>query len=71
MVKTKDRKNGSGEFTKGEQCRLIREHQGLNQTEFGQSLGVSRNTVSGWETGKYKPSNRHWRAIRELPEKRE
>ena len=40
MVKTKVRKNGSGEFTKGEQCRLIREHQGQNQTEFGQSLGV-------------------------------
>ena len=33
---------------------------------FSVTAGVSRNTVSGWETGRYEPTNRRWHRICEL-----
>lgn len=34
----------------------LRKKAGLNQEEFARTLGVSRQTVSSIETGKYNPS---------------
>jgi putative transcriptional regulator len=36
--------------------REMREKKGLSQAEFGELLGVSRQTVYAIETGKYDPS---------------
>jgi putative transcriptional regulator len=36
--------------------RELREVRGLSQSEFGEMIGVSRQTVYAIETGKYDPS---------------
>ncbi len=36
--------------------RELREARGLSQSEFGETIGVSRQTVYAIETGKYDPS---------------
>jgi len=36
--------------------RVLREQQGLSQSEFGEKIGVSRQTVYAIEVGKYDPS---------------
>ncbi|MHB1855967.1 MAG: helix-turn-helix transcriptional regulator [Acidobacteriaceae bacterium] len=36
--------------------RGLREERGLSQAEFGEQIGVSRQTVYAIETGKYDPS---------------
>ena len=36
--------------------RELREERGLSQAEFGQKIGVSRQTVYAIEIGKYDPS---------------
>ena len=36
--------------------RELREEQGLSQAEFGETIGVSRQTVYAIEIGKYDPS---------------
>lgn len=36
--------------------RELREQQGLSQSEFGDKIGVSRQTVYAIEVGKYDPS---------------
>ncbi len=36
--------------------RELREQQGLSQSEFGEKVGVSRQTVYAIEVGKYDPS---------------
>lgn len=36
--------------------RELREARGLSQSEFGEKIGVSRQTVYAIETGKYDPS---------------
>ena len=37
----------------------VRKKLGLSQHELGQLLGVSRNTIRSWETGKETPFLRH------------
>ena len=39
--------------------RVVRAFVGLNQTQFGQELGVSRNAVSSWETETSVPTRSH------------
>lgn len=39
----------------GAMVKALREHMGLNQTEFAQELGVRQPTVSEWETAVYQP----------------
>lgn len=39
----------------GNMVKALREHMGLNQSEFAQELGVRQPTVSEWETGAYEP----------------
>ncbi|MES2220041.1 MAG: helix-turn-helix transcriptional regulator [Acidobacteriota bacterium] len=36
--------------------RELRERQGLSQADFGEKIGVSRQTVYAIEVGKYDPS---------------
>ena len=38
-----------------EAIRAARNAQGMNQAELAERLGVSRNTVAGWETGHSRP----------------
>ena len=38
-----------------EVIRKGRAAQGMNQQELAERLGVSRNTVAGWETGHSRP----------------
>ena len=41
-------------MTFGEKVQSLRKRKGLNQTEFGQLVGVSLRTVRGWENeGRY------------------
>lgn len=39
----------------GAQIRAIREKTGLNQFDFADKLGVSRDAVNSWECGRRKP----------------
>ena len=39
-----------------EQVKKIRLAKGLQQDEFAEKLGVSRTTISNWETGLIEPS---------------
>ena len=38
-----------------DKIRICRFNMRLNQAQFGELLGVSRNAVSDWETGRYRP----------------
>jgi putative transcriptional regulator len=38
------------------QVKLLREQQGLTQQQFGEKLGVSRQTINAIENGHYDPS---------------
>ena len=55
-------------LSKGQQCKMIREQVGLNQSEFGFVVGTSKNAVSDWETEKFEPSEAHWKIIQAVPE---
>lgn len=41
-----------------EKLRQARKSASLTQTELGQKLGVSKNTIINWESGKIYPHNR-------------
>lgn len=45
----------SPEETLGQRIRIIREKSQLSQDKFGESLGVSRQTISRWEKEKVVP----------------
>jgi DNA-binding transcriptional regulator YiaG len=49
-----------------DEIRAIRLRLGVSQAKFGKLLGVSTNTVSGWEKGRTSPRERSLRAINEL-----
>lgn len=36
--------------------KTLRERLGLSQTKFAKHLGISFQTVNGWENGHYRPS---------------
>ena len=57
------RMNYSGDLKK------LREKMLLTQSEFGQLIGVSFETVNRWENGKHVPSMRAKRKINKLAEK--
>ena len=42
-------------FTIGNRIKYERERMGLNQLELGKMVGVSKQCVSGWETGRRTP----------------
>lgn len=37
--------------------KLVRQHNKLSQTAFGERLGVSRDVVNNWEQGRVVPNN--------------
>ena len=39
-------------MTVGEKIKALRKEKGLTQTELGEKLGVQKNAVSKWETGR-------------------
>lgn len=39
-----------------DRIKLIRKESNLTQMEFGEKLGVTQNTVSGWESGVRSPT---------------
>lgn len=41
----------------------IREKLLLSQSEFAELIGVSRQTVSNWEKGNWKITEKHWKKI--------
>lgn len=43
------------EFTQGDRLRKARETAGLSQEQLAAELGVSKNTISNYETGNVKP----------------
>ena len=47
---------GKTEISVKNRVRELREARGLSQSEFGEKIGVSRQTVYAIETGKYDPS---------------
>ena len=55
--------NYSGDLKK------LREKMLLTQSEFGQLIGVSVETVNRWENGKHVPTMRAKRKINKLAEK--
>ena len=42
-------------FTIGNRIKYERERMGLNQIELGKMIGVSKQCVSGWESGRRTP----------------
>ena len=40
----------------GDRIKLLREELGINQTVFGNRIGTSQNTITGYETGRRTPS---------------
>lgn len=40
-----------------ERIKIIRKHNKLTQTEFGEKIGVKGNTITGYETGIRSPSD--------------
>jgi len=51
-----ERKRKSVELPEPSERRRLREAFGLSQDDIAQELGVSRKTVSTWETGRSNPS---------------
>ena len=49
----------------GEQIRKIRTARGLSIGELGRQSGVSKTTISQWESGKHKPGFDQLRAVLE------
>ena len=49
-----------------EKIKLHRLHQGLNQKQFAQLLGVDPTTVKFWESGERKPSDKMVEKLKEF-----
>ena len=46
--------------------RQVRLSKGMNQQELDEALHASQAAISGWETGKYDPGMKNWKAIAAL-----
>lgn len=46
--------------------RQVRLSKGMNQQELAEALHASQAAISGWETGKYDPGMKNWKAIADL-----
>lgn len=46
-----------------EEIKEFRKANHLNQTQFGELVGVNKQVVSSWETGRHKPSQQHLEKI--------
>ena len=61
--------NGELRMNYSEDLKKLREKMLLTQSEFGQLIGVSFETVNRWENGKHVPTMRAKRKINKLAEK--
>lgn len=52
--------------TMGPQIKQLRDRLGLTQEAFAQFIGVSFQTVNGWENGKQKPSRLAMEKIKKI-----
>ena len=52
--------------TLGDHLRKARLDRGLSQSDVARILKVAADTVTGWELNRFKPSNKHSRAIIEF-----
>ncbi len=50
-------------LTNGELLRKARRDAGLDQAELAREVGVRRETISAWETGRSEPTARQLKAI--------
>ena len=46
--------------------RQVRLSRGMSQQELAEALHASQAAISGWETGKYDPGMKNWKAIADL-----
>ena len=46
--------------------RQVRQSKGMSQQELAEALHASQAAISGWETGKYDPGMKNWKAIADL-----
>ena len=53
-------------MTSGEQIKRARERAGMDQVELARLVGVSRQTISSWETGAATPKNKLGRLVEVL-----
>ena len=49
--------------------KILRQRLGRSQTKFAKHLGISFQTVNGWENGHYRPSPMAMKLIRDEIEK--
>ena len=61
--------NGELKMNYSGDLKKLREKMLLTQSEFGQLIGVSVETVNRWENGKHVPTMRAKRKINKLAEK--
>ena len=54
----------------GEEVAALRRALGLSQAEFARRLGVRQQTVSEWETGRYRPRGASLKMLGVLAEER-
>lgn len=54
----------------GHDVLALREAMGLTQAQFARELGVRQQTVSEWETGRYRPRGASVRLLSILAERR-
>ncbi len=54
----------------GHDVLALREAMGMTQAEFARQLGVRQQTVSEWETGRYRPRGASVRLLSILAERR-
>jgi len=59
-----------GEGWDAESIAGLRARLGLTQAEMADALGVRQQTVSEWETGRYRPRGASTRVLRFLAEER-
>lgn len=48
-----------------ENLKKLRDEQGMNQADFGASVGVKKTTYSNYETGKTQPTSEFWITVAE------
>jgi len=52
-----------------EEVRRLRRHLGLSQDELAEELGMRQQTVSEWETGRYRPRGASLRLLGMIAER--
>lgn len=72
MALAEDERPGLPQWTLGERLAKARHHAGLEQGDMARLLGVSRQTIGFWETGRTRPRDfmaviREWGEATQVP----